>query len=242
MSFGMRIEDGQIVSMQDGHMPNDFVGLDASKPANPGVGDKYAAYDTGKEYTCFISNIWSLSNSPSYSDYSNHLGTIDAMMLNLAGGVTTGHKRTLTANAGTPTSEYRSAIEIDPSISNFEFNCIVLDISEGNGATRYFIIGLENYGYAEMIFRKVGAGSWQTYTNIDSTEIINNIPAIQNNDHLTIKNYKNAVMFYVNGVLVATHITNTTWGITAPFYAGNINNGAADQTISVDYIGWRLYT
>lgn len=249
MSFGMRIEDGQIVSMQDGHMPNDFVGLNASKPTNPGVGDVYKETDTGKEYTCFVANIWSLTNSPVYEEYSNHLGTVDNMMSVWLGGDATGtgvtdaanHKMDLSTMTGDNQTYYLSNRSISPSSENFEFNTKISNLVSGEGGTRAYTIGLEGY-HCKARFYQEDEGAWQTYTDDGVNVTLNNILDIVSGDMLSIKNYGSLIMFYVNGVLVATHNTPNFSGLLGRLGVAPIGLSVTTaRQISVDYFGWRIF-
>jgi len=70
MSY-LLIEDGGVVTIAGGQVPQYQVGLDAGKPASPNMGDKYTATDTGKSYTCFVAGVWSDSTPPAVNNIQN---------------------------------------------------------------------------------------------------------------------------------------------------------------------------
>jgi len=81
------IENGRTLTIQDGVMPQYFiVQTEADKPPNPSIGDICKVIESTKEYTCFVANLWSLTNSPCKNAYSNHIGSVDAVALSFTVG------------------------------------------------------------------------------------------------------------------------------------------------------------
>ena len=249
MSFGMTIEDGQIVSMQDGHMPNDFTGLDASKSANPGVGDVYKATDTSKEYACFVTNVWSLISSPCYEEYNNHTATWNSFMSSTG---------SVLANYSNHRFDLNLISVDDPAILDFnrsifittepfELNMKVNNISNGALGVgvqgMYTDIGLGG-GNVNVLVRSHTNSSnvttWIFYTGNNAGSESTAIPDIVDNDLITFKNFGNIIMLYINGELQSTHSIVDYSGQSAHPQVF-INGDGSDRTISLDYIGWRIY-
>ncbi|MFZ3385307.1 MAG: hypothetical protein WA144_15410 [Candidatus Methanoperedens sp.] len=231
----------------DGQTPQAYiVATEAEKPTNPGVGDTCRVLTTTKEYTCFVTNVWSLVSSPVYEEYSNHLGTVDNILLIDITGTganatdAANHEMDLSSGIGAGTAKYYISRAIYASLSYFEFNCIVKNIVSGIGGTRLFQIGL--VGNAGVRFQKVDDGSWVCNSNNGVAQKNTTIADIVSGDILSIKNYAGTTLFYVNGVLVATHTTIPT--IDGSVFGAYILSTAATTTareISIDYIGWRIY-
>ncbi len=230
-------------------VPGYYVGLDASKPVSPIAGEGYNAVDTGKTYTCFVSGVWSLTNSPTVEDYSNHLGIVDNMMsvstTDNATAITDNitHSMQLSSGITTPGSaSYISNRNVYPAIENFELNYKINNIVLGSGGSLSYIIGLVGYHCAAN-FQQTDAGTWKTYTDAGSGTIENNIANIVSGDRLTIKNYGIIVMFFVNGILVATHLTTPfTSGLSGTFQVMISGSGAVvvARLCDVNFISWRV--
>ncbi|HWQ95917.1 MAG TPA: hypothetical protein VN368_00955 [Candidatus Methylomirabilis sp.] len=253
-----KIVGGRRISLVDGHMPQYYVGLDAGKPTNPGVGDKYAAMDTGKDYTCFVANIWSLTGSPAVERYSNHLGITDSIMAATKTGHTTttvtGHQRNLSTGTGAlfsdGMSDYTSNISfsaISSFILNFKVQGIVQGATEGLGGLVMTVLGaIINPGTIEAgaYFESLDDNSWQAHTSTDSgigseTTIIS---APTNGDLLTIIGSGSKRIYLVNGEIVASHTTvdigSDVYKPTAYVrYTGVVTTASE---IAIDYIDFEV--
>jgi hypothetical protein len=244
------ISDGmETGATEDGYLPQYFpIRTEAEKPTNPSVGWRCSVASTGKDYTCFAENIWSLVSSPCYSEYSNHDGTIDNVMSLVLSGFGTGLSDQAVAGISLTSgllgsSEYKSNDGIYPATQPFEFNCIVNRFVSGSGGSRKFFIGIIGTN-CDIYFLQSNADSWACYSN-DGTPKFTYINDVVNNDLLTIKNYGNIIMFYVNGVLVATH-SDRDFGSNYGFYeVGVYANPTVAATVErsclVNFIGWRAY-
>ncbi len=245
--IGQEIADGKVLSLVDGHRANYYVGLDASKSVSPGVGDAYLAYDTGKNYICFVAGIWSLSYSPCVEEYTNHLGTTDNILTTVVTGTgsaitdTTNHEMDLSTGIGAGSAKYIIDRGISPGIGvNFDFNCIVNNIVKGVGTTSVFQIGLLHVSRGALFMQNDDAG-WYCYTFKTSSHEQTNIDDILSGDILTIKNCGDHILYMVNGIMVASHTgySSALAGFMTVYVSGGSMTTA--KSISVDYIGVQKY-
>jgi hypothetical protein len=243
--------DGQIVSISDGHFPQSYAGLAASKPINPGMGDQYLETDTGKEYACFAANIWSLQTSPSYIQYSNQTGAIDSVLGENCTGLGTVlqdssiHSFILSSGAGTGRGQIQSPALVVPAVHCFEFNFVVGNIIYGNGTPTGFVFGLVSL-YPHMsicIAWNSMSNVWICYSESGASEttIIANIV---DGDHIMIKNFGSVIMFFVNGVLVATHSGVLGFGLLLPFLANaeSVAPATIPSSIGIEYFAWKVFS
>lgn len=242
--------DGQIVTMRDGHVPQTMYGLDASKSPSPGIMDVYIATDTGKTYTCFVPAVWSLTSSPCYEAYDNHMGNIDNLVT-ITGDVTAdavNHRITL-SHPSDPSIIWNRELEISNEV--FELNIKVNNINGGTlgGLDTDMLYTFFGVGFGGVSIRmeqethsviEGGILPW-TFVTSDGITSESTIVPVVNGDLVTFKNYLNIVMCFVNGVLMATHSTVAFSGATA-YPTAYINGQGSGRTISLDYIGWRVYT
>lgn len=248
MTGVVRIASGKILNTASGQTPQLYVGLDASKPS-PGVGDTYIATDTGKNYTCFVNGIWSLSISPVIEEYSNHLGTIDNMITTAVTGLGTAstdaanHEMDLSTGIGAGTSDYRNAVAIDPSLVNFETNYIIKNIVDGIGGNRSFTIGVtDNLGVGAYFYMHSSDGLWSVYSSNGISFEQTVITPFSSGDILTIKGMKNIIIYFINGVIVATHKSIVFGGVSCYSRMCLFSSGAvtAARSLSVDYSSWKV--
>jgi hypothetical protein len=237
------IIDGRITGTTDGHYPQYFVGLEASKPTNPAVGDKYAAYDTGKEYVCNVVNVWSLVNSSCYDEYSNHNGTVDNLMsLEVTGngsGLTDNYNHMMVLDTGLiGSAKYYGKNIINPAVNNYELNFKVQNISLDDGAVFIGLINNLDNGVYFWVDKAVDS-SWVCVKSDSISQMSSSAGTISNGDILTIIGRDRYTIFMVNGSIVATidyNIENTYCNpsvkITSP---SNVNE------ISTDLISWRNF-
>ncbi len=247
----MIVENGMRISLESGHQPQFMTGLDASKSSSPGVGDTYFATDTGKTYTCFVATIWTLSSSPCVIEYSNHQGTVDNIMTTTVEGSGTAvtdnalHQMDLSVGANiNSSSEYRTGIGIYPATQYFELNIVISSILNGdnnkNQTTRIGLIQDTNNG---AYFLCNTAATWSIQTNRDGTYESTAV-SISEGDLLTIIGKLNKIMYFVNGVLVATHQT-ITLGSTLYYPLVRVDHTTdaitIPRSVSCDYISWKIF-
>lgn len=241
-----RIASGKILNTASGQTPQLYIGLDASKPS-PGVGDTYITTDTGKNYTCYVSGVWSLVYSPAIEKYSNHLGTIDNIMsTSVANGgtaITTGHTMALDSS-GTVNgrASYINAILTMPTY-HYDFNCIVTGLTKEHVNGNIAFVGIKTTGYVAT--PPIGAGFyWQpdgqwvcktlnTALVTQSTNV-----TVTDDDLLTINGKGNKMMYFINGVLKATHNTADLTGELCYPEAYVLVSGApgTGSQMTIDYI------
>ena len=248
----IEIEDGRIISMEDGHQPHFFAGLDASKPTNPSTGDKYSAYDTGKEYSCIVENVWTVFSSPCVDEYSNHLGTVDSMMSTTVTGnstaSTTAHQMNLSSGlSAIGKAIYQAGIVITPDTEDVLLNMTVQNIIDGAGGARTTKLGAfedPSVIISGIFFFQDTDDTWSVNTALGPFSLETTaIAAVVAGDLLTIYAKQKKVLFFVNGDLVATHsIDNTgvTW-IPAAVVSATAANVTTARELSIDNISWRIY-
>jgi len=213
-------------------MPQYFVvATEADKPPNPSPGDIVKVLATIKEYTCFVTNLWSLTNSPCKNTYANHIGSADAV----ATGYTVGtgvsasgspHNRNLGAGDGVHNvGSWRFEINISPATEYFIFNAKVGPITNGSVAgNQETVIGLsDNYGWVTngnrtgCYFYQSYDGTWaiQTYDGFSGAQgsVISNLV---DGDDITIVGQKDRLLFFVNGVLIGNHTSYITASLLFP--------------------------
>jgi hypothetical protein len=242
----MEIIDGRITGTTDGHFPQYFVvGTEAEKPTNPGIGDICRVTATGKEYTCYIVNVWALTNSPCVEEYNNHLGTTDNVMSTAvtgAGTATTNaatHSMDLVAGAG-GTSTYKGAALLFSGGSTFIFNAKVQNIVKGTSfPSNEISIGLTNgIGGTAYFHYSVDSDEWSVWTTKPDGTLSERtvITDLANGDTLTINGKGSKVIYSVNGAIVATHQLYDL--STATLYP--ICGLSTSNSISIDFIGLKV--
>jgi hypothetical protein len=255
MTYGM-ILTGRLVSLDSGHYPQLNSGLDSNKPSSPGVMDSYIANDTGKQYICYISGIWTLVYSEGYEEYQNHLGTTDNFMQTAvsANGTAvtdaTNHEMDLSTGITNPsTSRYISKDTFDASANSLISTLKVDNIVSGLPNTKFneMHIGFmadfavdDSDNTAEFVQKKDGTWVTRTTNNSGSTTD-QSISAIGNGDVLGILVTSNAVLFFKNGSFLNYSITTLP---TVNMYAG-VGIFATEaglttaRSCSVDYFRFR---
>jgi len=252
------IENGRVITVSDGRMPQYFVvNAEADKPANPSPGDIVKVLATTKEYTCFVTNLWSLSNTPCKDSYHNHTGVADtvAQMYSFGTGTNSSgvpHVRVLTCGDGV--QHYQSwmyEMNVTPSSEYFIWNAKLGTITNGTGGNKETVIGLaDSYAYVS-IGNRTGCYFLQGYDDTWGVQTYDGSSGAENTlitapvagDNLTIVGLKSKILYLVNGVLVATHTNHIASGALFPL----VNVETEDATITVergikiDYMGIDIF-
>ncbi len=246
------IRDGKLVSLTDGYYPQIQSGLDANKPTSPGVLDVYIATDTGKNYTCYSTGIWTLTDSLSIEEYSNHLGTVDNMMSTIISGNGTAttdavnHEMDLDAgDALTHLASYVANININPSTTAFIINIKINNIVAGSNVFMSRLGLFDSSDNKGVYFFQTMLGAWGAMTNDGITTESTTGLTIADGNLLTIKGDKTKTYFLVDGIIIATHTLILVNNNIAPMVHISVAFAGAVTTtrkISVDYFHWRKIT
>jgi len=243
-----RIANGKVISVKDGNMPYIYVGTDAGKPT-PGIGDFASCSDTGKEYRCYVNGIWTLTNSPCSEEYKDHECTIGNIMDTTTTGNSTAtpgadHSMALTSGTGVlGKATFFSNITYLGS-NYFEINFKIKSVTIGATTWRLTQIGMidTSVGDAGCSFYS-SDGAW--YCETSQNGILSeqtSISAVVAGDILTIIGRNTQFLYFVNGIIVATH---TSYDISAmtltPLVSVRTDGGATVSSgVSIDYIGWKI--
>jgi hypothetical protein len=218
----MEIIDGRITGTTDGHYPQYFiVATEAEKPTNPGLGDICRVTATTKEYSCFVTNLWSLTNSPCKEVYYNHSGggtdgVNNAYTAGLGASTTVApHMRHL--GAGDGVNNYGSwvfEIYINSIASHFTWSCKLGPITAGTGGAPQTFLGMAD-DYTTPVTDKNGVYFLFDYDGLWYAQSVGpggvervQITAPVDGDDLVILGQITRHLFFINGVLVANIANN----------------------------------
>lgn len=255
MSIG-NIKNGKLVSLQSGHFPQLFTGLDASKPT-PALGDYYFTTDNGKIYTCFIAGYWTLIQSQGYEEYQNHLGNVDNYIETTVTGSGTAteaaatHKMILSAGIAVGSTLYQTKDTFIPSSDRQLLQIKIRDIIETIDGTGYRWIGFRedftsNSGAVHFVgfYQAINVGS-QCYAAAFGTGGSSITPVtLSDKDVLGVAMTSSLIEFYQNGALIKTINTKIP---TKAMHAGGsivVTSGITlppVSSFSIDYIMIRRY-
>jgi len=215
------IQNGQILTISDGTVPQYYVvNTEADKPPNPSPGDIVKVLATTKEYTCFVTNLWSLTNSPCKETYSNHIGTNDAVANSYTNGTAqsgSGAPHVHVLSSGDGIQHYGSwmfEIYANPTTQYFIFSAKLGPIVNGNEANRGTAIGMsDSYVWVDGPKNRTGCyfchgmdDTWSVITYDGSSGALETVIAnLADGDDLVILGQINRILYFVNGVLVANH-------------------------------------
>jgi len=217
------IENGRVLTIEDGTMPQYYiVNNETDKPPNPSIGDVCRVTGNLKEYSCFIANLWTLTNSPCITRYYNHSGSNDNVMtptLYNTGTAGTGAPHILYADsgdaAGGSMGSWKVNIVINPATNHFKFTAKLGALTAGVGGTRLTYVGLiddPTTYYVDptgVYFRQTDDFQWEAVTNDTAVGIqTSDAGNLVDTDDLTILGMKDQILFFVNGVLVGNHVNN----------------------------------
>lgn len=236
------IKSGKDVSIQSGHYPNLYVGLDASKPT-PAVGYYGICKDTGKSYICYVNGIWSLVDSAAVHGASNHEGNTSNIFISILTGLGAGaenaalHRFDMATGAGAGTSAYECNLDIVPATDTFTCNMKIDAMALGVAGNRYYFLGIQGMN-CEVVFYQTNAGDWSCHTHDGVTAQNTTITALNDKDLLTIRGNGTNIQYLVNGSVVATHTTIAFVGVSGTMQAYIVADASVttSRDISIDYI------
>lgn len=254
MSYNV-IENGRVLTIQDGTMPQYYiVATEADKPPNPSIGDICKVTATTKEYSCFVSNLWSLTNSPCKEVYHNHTGYANDDIANAytsglgASTAVAPHMHHL--GSGDGVGDYGAwvfEIYANPTTEYFTFNAKLGPITNGNEGNRCTAIGISNVyigGYVTSrpgcLFMHIMDDTWviSTYDGV-SGQIYEQITSLVDGDNITIMGQKDRVLYFVNGVLVGNHTQYLPSMTLFPVAVCSVESasGSVQRLQNIDYMG-----
>ena len=210
---------------------------------------------TDKQILSIIEEIEDYTFSIGLEEYSNHLGATDNFTETETDGNgtatadTTNHEMDLVSGVTlVGLAAFKSKDSWTPTAKPMIFNGIIENIVTGAGGRRYLKAGFDGDWAAlstapKAVFIYDSTDGWETETK-DSSRTSKTISALSNGDLLTIVLTTTYAKFYVNGVLVQTHITNLPpdpmeIGMSCGSFVGEA--ATTSISLSADLIGVKVY-
>ena len=188
-------------------------------------------------------------------EYSNHLGVIDDYLIygnhtnaSPNGSVTgdsTNHEIDINSGTAGISRYYLRSKEVftlstGPLIGTFIPQNISVAASSGTIEIGFFNPASIDMAQVGAFFQYTGS-TYRTVTNDGGATGFTVIPDLNNGDLLNIIATSSSIIFMVNNIIVATHLTYIPTSIIFLASAARISSGSTASTVSMDYIGYKKY-
>ncbi|VVB86229.1 Uncharacterised protein [uncultured archaeon] len=258
--------NGRQVSLDQGHQPQFLVGLDSQKNANPGKGDTYYAYDTGRQLTCFVNGVWSVVSSPSTIRTGNHEGTVTNFFKTAVVGapdvttLTSNHALSMDPNSAGDSVEYYTDVFYTPDNFTFLASFFIYAVNLGSAAPNghevriglHDRLGIDGNASAQAMFMvNSNDGQWKCVTSDGGgghTQVTNisapSFPGSSFSVYTSPGNGFTLVIYTMNGVIVAVHtnILLPVVNLVSDSYITALSAPTVFATLQTSFIGLDILT
>lgn len=157
----MEIDSGKIISLDSGKQPRFLVGLDASKSANPGVGDTFYATDTTLMYICFAAGVWTTQafGSGFFRRFWQYLGTV-------VQGTWLWTANVNQSDIATLRGEGAGFWDNNSAANNDEYKWSNIYLAAGSYKITIAYVKSSGYGIAELLFGTTSLGTIDMYAAV----------------------------------------------------------------------------